>query len=107
MDPSGAGDMDPCECVWSHELATRRIINMVRQTQDYCTDNECFTETPGAQGPNAGGNDGNMAMFFIGLWFMIALVLYFMRPRTSLPPSKARGSDDAGPSHDPPAPGVF
>lgn len=24
------GGMDPCECVWSHELATRRIINMVR-----------------------------------------------------------------------------
>jgi len=104
MDDSGAGDMDPCECVWSHELAARRIVNIVRQTQDYCTDNECFTETPGAQG--AGGNqDGNTAMFFIGFWIMMALVLFFLRPKTSNPPSKSR--DDSGPSYDPPAPALF
>jgi len=104
MADPGAGDMDPCECVWSHELAARRIVNMVRQTQDYCTENECFTETPGAQG--SGGQDGNTAMFFIGFWFVIAMVLFFLRPRASLPPSKGR-SDDSGPSYDPPAPALF
>ena len=24
------GDFDPCECVWNHENAMRRLINMVR-----------------------------------------------------------------------------
>ncbi|CAG7732989.1 unnamed protein product [Allacma fusca] len=92
----GAGDFDPCECVWSHELATRRLINMIRQNQDYCTENECYTET------DASDPSGSTAMFFIGFWFLMAVILFFLRPKTSVP--AAKGRDGSGPSYDPPAP---
>lgn len=55
--------MDPCECIWSHELSMRRLLSLViillsfvdvvlflfcfisfqlRQSQAYCTDTECI-----------------------------------------------------------------
>jgi len=92
----GPGDFDPCECVWSHELATRRLINMIRGQQDYCTDNECFTEGPASDSENA------TAVFFIGFWVLMAVVLFFLRPRTTVPTEKNR--DQMGPNYDPPAP---
>jgi len=104
MDDGGAGGdggFDGCECIWSHELATRRLINMIRQTQDYCTDSECLTDGTGGNGGGAGaGND--MGMLFIGLTFLLAIVLFFMRPNRSVPPGK--GHDNDGPNFDPPAP---
>jgi len=92
------GDFDGCEYVWSHELATRRLINMIRQQQDYCTENECFTE---GQAPNS---EQSTAVFFIGVWFLIAMVLFFLRPRSAnqVPTEKSR--DSLGPNFDPPAP---
>uniref|UniRef100_A0AAY4A4N8 Small integral membrane protein 14 n=1 Tax=Denticeps clupeoides TaxID=299321 RepID=A0AAY4A4N8_9TELE len=38
------GGFDPCECVCSHEHAMRRLINLLRQSQSYCTDTECLQE---------------------------------------------------------------
>jgi len=35
------GDFDPCECIYSHEMAMRRLLSLLRQSQSYCTDNEC------------------------------------------------------------------
>ncbi|MEE6462225.1 hypothetical protein FKM82_001525 [Ascaphus truei] len=35
---------DPCECICSHDYAMRRLINLLRQSQSYCTDTECFQE---------------------------------------------------------------
>ena len=35
------GDFDPCECIFSHEMAMRRLLSLLRQSQSYCTDNEC------------------------------------------------------------------
>jgi hypothetical protein len=28
-------DFDPCECIWSHELATRRLIDLVSRKEIY------------------------------------------------------------------------
>jgi len=98
MDGDGAGDFDPCECVWSHELATRRLINMIRQQTDYCTENECFTEIPGTPSGQAA-----TTIFFIGFWFLMALVLFFLRPKTNVPTTKG-ARDGTGPNYDPPAP---
>ncbi|XP_035570385.1 small integral membrane protein 14 isoform X5 [Canis lupus familiaris] len=39
------GGFDPCECVCSHEHAMRRLINLLRQSQSYCTDTECLQES--------------------------------------------------------------
>ena len=32
---------DPCECIFSHEMAMRRLLSLLRQSQSHCTDNEC------------------------------------------------------------------
>lgn len=37
----GAGGFDPCECIFNHEMAMRRLLSLLRQSQSYCTDEEC------------------------------------------------------------------
>ncbi|XP_067844694.1 small integral membrane protein 14 [Heptranchias perlo] len=86
------GGFDPCECICSHEHAMRRLINLLRQSQSYCTDNECLQELPG---PNT-SSDGGMALSMIMMaWMIIALVLFLMRP------ASLRGYPTGGKSHGP------
>ncbi|KAJ8984840.1 hypothetical protein NQ317_013041 [Molorchus minor] len=43
------GGFDPCECIWSHEMAMRRLLNVLRNSQSTCTDGECFVDGPRPQ----------------------------------------------------------
>ena len=43
------GGFDPCECIFNHEMAMRRLLSLLRSSQSYCTDNECFQD--GLPGP--------------------------------------------------------
>ncbi|XP_046965480.1 small integral membrane protein 14 [Vanessa cardui] len=71
-------EMDPCECLWNHELAMRRLISLLRQGQSYCTDNECLDEQmPGLPRPESAGNSF-LVMF---LMMALAVAMYMMRPR--------------------------
>uniref|UniRef100_U3FXD6 Small integral membrane protein 14 n=1 Tax=Micrurus fulvius TaxID=8637 RepID=U3FXD6_MICFL len=71
------GGFDPCECICAQEHAMRRLINLLRQSQSYCTDTECLQELPG---PNPSAeNDLNVTMIMMG-WLVVALVLFLMRP---------------------------
>ena len=36
------GGFDPCECIFNHEMAMRRLLSLLRQSQSYCTENECL-----------------------------------------------------------------
>ena len=65
------GGWDPCECIFNHEMAMRRLLSLLRSSQvgcfqakvvefgiisfsqSTCTDNECFTD--GLPGPNTTG----------------------------------------------------
>ena len=66
------GGWDPCECIFNHEMAMRRLLSLLRNSQvdcfqakvmefgiikvfsqSTCTDNECFTD--GLPGPNSTG----------------------------------------------------
>ncbi|CAL4085956.1 unnamed protein product, partial [Meganyctiphanes norvegica] len=87
------GGFDPCECVWSHEFAMRRLLSLLRQGQSYCTDNECFNELPGPQTQQSGGSDD--MMLFGMMWAMLAFALYFLRPASlrANPDSKPSPSD--------------
>jgi len=38
------GNFDPCECVCSSQWAVRRLLSILRTSQQYCTENECLTE---------------------------------------------------------------
>lgn len=96
------GGFDPCECIFSHEMAMRRLISLLRNSQSYCTDNECLQDMPGPQG---GGGQGEMNFFLMAAaWVVIALVMFLLRPASL----RNRGGDEKpsnnqGPSP-PPAP---
>lgn len=85
----------------------RRLIYLLRQSQSYCTDNECFQELPG---PNpSSSNDGgfNIAMILMA-WLVIGFTLYLLRPR-SLRGARASGKPTGphnDPRNEPPAPPV-
>lgn len=97
-----AEDFDPCECVYSHELAMQRLISLLRNSQAYCTTEECFTSPPGPIATqNDGGTDGTFMMFAMG-WVLLALVLYFMRPTSLTQRGDAKPSRNNGPSQPPP-----
>lgn len=90
---------DPCECIYTHEFAMRRLLSLLRQSQSYCTDTECFNETPG---PQDTGSD-NMLLFAM-VWTILAMALFFLRPSSlyANPDTKPRNNQQDGGS--PPAP---
>ncbi|KAJ8918623.1 hypothetical protein NQ315_013129 [Exocentrus adspersus] len=75
MSDEGGG-FDPCECIWGHELAMRRLLNVLRNSQALCTDSECYVDdaTPRqSQQPDQ--------MFFMTIIFIAAVLLCYFRPR--------------------------
>ncbi|KAI4875694.1 hypothetical protein NFI96_023362, partial [Prochilodus magdalenae] len=99
------GGYDPCECICSHEHAMRRLINLLRQSQSYCTDTECLQDLP-SPGSSTGG-DVTLSMIIVG-WVVLAVMLFLLRPtnlrgpRTSNKPS----GPPANQGREPPAPPV-
>lgn len=101
------GGFDPCECICSHEHAMRRLLNLLRQSQSFCTETECPQELPGPSGFNSGQNDITWQMVLCG-WLLLALLLFLLRPaslRGSRPADKSIGPPHSG-SQEPPAPPV-
>lgn len=99
------GGFDPCECICSHAHAMRRLINLLRQSQSYCTDTECLQELPG---PNPSGDEGISFTVIMMAWVVIALLLFMLRP-ASLRGPLTGGKSDSPHNHqgqDPPAPAV-
>ncbi|XP_067938636.1 small integral membrane protein 14-like isoform X1 [Watersipora subatra] len=101
-------DGDPCECVWawSHENAMRRLINMLRNSQDACTDNECLTSPLLPQGADGANDSSNsMMMIIMFAWLVIAAALFMFRPasmRAQTDPKGGQGQNDRG--EGPPSP---
>jgi len=94
-------DFDPCECIFSHEMAMRRLLNLLRQSQSYCTDNECSQDGQ-LPGPNGGGPDNSFAMMAMA-WVLLAVVMFMMRPTSfRTPPNKPaeRRDDPEDDDHD-------
>jgi len=104
-EEGGGGGYDPCECIFSHEAAMNRLLNLLRNSQSTCTDSECFTD--GLPGPpqSAGGGDGWNTWMIVLLWFVMALTLFFMRPsslRRSNLEKPPRGPEQDGDGQPPP-----
>jgi len=95
-------DFDPCECVWNHEHAMQRLLSILRSSQSYCTDNQCYNDAPGPQGsPDDGGFN---IMLIMMAWIVAATALYLFRPeslRSNKPTRNDHGPND---NNDPPAP---
>eukprot|EP00090_Calanus_glacialis_P009008 TRINITY_DN1733_c0_g1_i1.p2 TRINITY_DN1733_c0_g1~~TRINITY_DN1733_c0_g1_i1.p2 ORF type:complete len:107 (-),score=29.51 TRINITY_DN1733_c0_g1_i1:401-721(-) len=77
-----ADGFDPCECIFNHEMAMRRLLSLLRGSQSYCTDNECLQDgLPGPGEGNAAADPGNFMMMMVG-WMIMAMMMYFMRPQS-------------------------
>ncbi|XP_026215313.1 small integral membrane protein 14 [Anabas testudineus] len=103
------GGFDPCECICTQEYAMRRLINLLRQSQSYCTDTECPQDLPGPSGSvgGGGGDDFTLPMVLMG-WVVVALVLFLLRPSTLRGPrhtGKPTGPHNSD-GREPPAPPV-
>lgn len=99
---------DPCECIFNHEMAMRRLLSLLRGSQSACTDTECFTDglpTPG-EGAGGAGEPGSFMMMAMA-WMVMAMMMYFMRPNSlrgepqGKPQGPPRGDQDQ--DQDPPA----
>ncbi|KAK2185960.1 hypothetical protein NP493_218g04055 [Ridgeia piscesae] len=100
------GGFDPCECIWNHENAMQRLMNLLRQSQSYCSDNECIQELPGPQGTPADGGFSMMMMMMLG-WVLVATALFLFRPQSLRRAGDHKPSPPRGGNNDqPPAPPV-
>jgi hypothetical protein len=102
------GGMDPCECVWNHEMAMQRLMNLLRNSQTSCNDNECIQDGPLPGDPATAGGYSMMMMMMFG-WIIVATALFLLRPATmrrsvNEKPHPNPGND--GGSHNPPAPPI-
>lgn len=94
---------DLCACMWNHDLAMQRLLSILRQSQAYCTDNECLTVSR-LPGPANASNDSGFMMMC--LFAVFGMLLYVLRPnslRQSIDSAKARDSDP-GSDGEPPMP---
>lgn len=104
------GDFDPCECIWNHEHAMQRLLNLLRNSQNYCAENECVQDLPGPNGdPGVGGM--SMMMMMMG-WLVVATALFLMRPNSMRNNGNQKPAPSGGGNHDdqnpppPPPPAV-
>ena len=64
------GGFDPCECIFNHEMAMRRLLSLLRSSQAACTDNECFQDgLPGPGQGDAGKREEEQTQW--QLWWLI------------------------------------
>ncbi|CAH0556093.1 unnamed protein product [Brassicogethes aeneus] len=95
--------MDPCECIWGHEMAMRRLLSLLRNSQSYCTDTTCFDD---GTSPNPNQTPDNVML--MGFMVVAALLLCYFRPNvrriTDGPSKPSKGNDSNGfPPTPPPA----
>nr|XP_061792496.1 small integral membrane protein 14-like [Nerophis lumbriciformis] len=99
------GGFDPCECICSHEHAMRRLINLLRNTQSYCTDTECPMELPGPGEGSTGGGELTFPIILMG-WMVLAVILFLLRPSTLRGHSSTEKNTEPHNGREPPAPPV-
>ncbi|KAI5718967.1 hypothetical protein M8J76_002943 [Diaphorina citri] len=87
-------EMNPCECLFSHEMAMRRLLSFLRQSQTACTDTDCIDALPGLTNPTAPAGDNS---FSIMLMMTMTALRFLPHPLPPVPsnlplPSETRGS---------------
>ncbi|KAK3609007.1 hypothetical protein CHS0354_019820 [Potamilus streckersoni] len=95
-----ADGFDPCECLWNHESAMQRLINLLRNSQDACTDTNCFSELPG-QNTSPDGGFSTMMLMMLG-WLVMATALYLFRPQSLRDRGDMKPSGNNGGNNPPP-----
>jgi len=81
-----------------------RLLNLLRNSQGYCTDNECPQGMPGPEGAPDGGFS-TMMMMMMG-WIVLATALFLMRPNSLRNRGDEKPRGPTGGGNPPPAPPV-
>uniref|UniRef100_A0A0A1X4S7 Small integral membrane protein 14 n=1 Tax=Zeugodacus cucurbitae TaxID=28588 RepID=A0A0A1X4S7_ZEUCU len=106
-------EFDGCECVWSHEYAMQRLLAMIRQSQNQCTDTECVDISGRMRESTTTGTDLNEGSNFtmVTMFMIFAVLMYLIRPESIMKLTntkrRSRGQDPNGglpPPPPPPAP---
>ncbi|XP_076806095.1 small integral membrane protein 14-like [Clavelina lepadiformis] len=71
------GSFDPCECICNTEWAMRRLLSILRTSQQYCFDNECLGNPSENQLP-----DFSSEVFLISFWILLVAFLFASRPNS-------------------------
>uniref|UniRef100_A0A8K9XNI3 Small integral membrane protein 14 n=1 Tax=Oncorhynchus mykiss TaxID=8022 RepID=A0A8K9XNI3_ONCMY len=74
------GGFDPCECICTQEHAMRRLINLLRQSQSYCTETECPQDLV-INGTVFLCGDLTVPVVLMG-WMVLVLLLFLLRPNS-------------------------
>ncbi|XP_070496717.1 small integral membrane protein 14 [Chironomus tepperi] len=93
-------DQSLCECIFSHEFAMRRLLNLLRNGQSACTDNECTDLVRPENGSTANDNGLDNSTFLIFM-LIATVILYLIRPNSLRPRSTGdtnKHSRDNGPN---------
>jgi hypothetical protein len=103
------GGMDPCECIWNHEMAMQRLMNLLRNSQSFCSDNECIQDGGPSVGDSVSAGGFSTMMLVMFGWLIVATALFLLRPSSLRrnPDQKPSPSHDGGGNNPaPPAPPV-
>ena len=96
------GGWDPCECIFNHEMAMRRLLSLLRSSQSACTDSECFTDgLPGPTDAQAAGGDSPGFMMMMMAWMVMALMMFLMRPQSMRAEPQGKPQGPPGGRQDP------
>ncbi|XP_076233002.1 small integral membrane protein 14 [Calliopsis andreniformis] len=95
---------DLCECIWSHQFAVQRLLNILRESQSYCSDTECFNLSR-LQDPR----DDQSSTDFLTVCLIVAFgfIMYALRPNSlrQIRSNNAKDRDNGPNSNDdPPVP---
>ncbi|XP_023330188.1 small integral membrane protein 14 [Eurytemora carolleeae] len=111
----GDGGFDPCECIFNHEMAMRRLLSLLRYFWSILM-NDFSKKIKGTVLENdfwifknslfkLNSADGNFMMFAM-VWMMMAFVMYLLRPqslRGNRGDAKPQGPQGGGGNPEPPA----
>ncbi|XP_044015422.1 small integral membrane protein 14-like isoform X2 [Aphidius gifuensis] len=87
-----------CECISNFEMM-QRLLSLLRQSQAYCTDNECLSLSR-LPAPEENGD-----FLMIGMAFAVMILLYLFRPNSLRqgPSDEKHHGNSSEPHDDPPA----
>ncbi|XP_058806945.1 small integral membrane protein 14 isoform X2 [Phymastichus coffea] len=94
---------DLCACLNGNDLMIQRLLSILRQSQEYCTDNECLTPPSLPASPNAQVESGDFMV--VCLMMIFGMLLYVLRPNSLRQSSGGKGrNNDADTDGEPPLP---